>query len=84
MNSTAAHPAESELWYLAATPVQWEPPAEDNFGIRVCMCDFFACVCGCPRGEVSVCIFLLPCAFPMDFCDATEVIGCVTPTKNLL
>lgn len=34
--------------------------------------------------SVNVCVCLFVCAFPVDFCDATEVIGCVTPTKNPL
>lgn len=33
---------------------------------------------------VLVCICLFVCAFLVDFCDATEVIGCATPTKNPL
>lgn len=28
--------------------------------------------------------YLFVCAISKDFCDATEVIGCVTPTKNPL
>lgn len=44
----------------------------------------FACVCVGVLVWANVWLCLFVCAFPVDFCDATEVIGCVTPTKNPL